>query len=127
MSIGIGQGQGDEFLFFSLRYRFLRSAEVQIALGADLDKDQIVLLLGDDVNLSMMAAETRLANAIAPLFEEFLGCFLPQLTNFLTVHHPHLIFFPQGRGNSVCTTFFPFKEGGFWLAMRFLTGAKYRR
>ncbi|MGQ9628641.1 MAG: hypothetical protein ACUVV0_17275, partial [Anaerolineae bacterium] len=27
-----------------------------------------------------------LANAVAPFFEEFLGCFLPQLTNFLTVH-----------------------------------------
>jgi hypothetical protein len=66
---------------------FLRSAEVQIALGADLDKDKAVLLLSDDVDLSMMATKARLANAVAALFQESLGLFLPQSTDFLTIHH----------------------------------------
>jgi len=95
VSTGIGQGQGDELLFFGPRYRLLRSAEVQIALGTDLDKDKMVLLLGDDINLSTRATKTHLANAVAPLFEEFPGCFLPQLTNFLTVHHPRLSTLPS--------------------------------
>ena len=73
--------------FFGLRYRFLGSAEVQIALGADFEKDQTVLPLGDDINLSVTAAKTRLADVVAPLLEEFPGCFLTQLTNFLTIHH----------------------------------------
>jgi len=68
VSTGIGQGQGDELLFFGPCYRLLGSAEVQITLGADLDKDKTVLLLGDDINLSTRATKIRLADAVAPLF-----------------------------------------------------------
>jgi len=90
VGIGIGQGRGDKSLFFGLCYGLLRSAEVQIALATHFDEDEVVLLLGDDINLSMTATKTRLADAVAPLLEELPGCFLSQLTNFLAVHHPYL-------------------------------------
>jgi hypothetical protein len=76
------------------------------------------------MNTIILMQNTHDYNVIRSEIEELPS---PPAYQLLDGPSPSPNILPQGRGNSVCTTTLLFKEGGFWLAMAFLTGAKYRR
>jgi len=77
MALHIGIGHLNELLPLGNGYRLLWAAEIQTSPSAHLDKDQLLPVLGYDVDFTFMAAEVSLDGSVAQFLDVLPGYPLP--------------------------------------------------